>query len=164
MKTYEFIIRNVSDRDLLIIVQGLYLKTEGRGDNQYILDASSETFGDRYFEALNTEEFDQTILASVLLAKTYPKYRETFKLFTNPYRNVPGILFIKSHSKIVCRYKLNKNFPTGKYTIHHGWDYITNSKKNKEWKKELKRINKIEDYFYTDLIAPIDKGISFEIK
>jgi hypothetical protein len=164
LKTYEFIIRNVSDRNLLIIVQGLYLKTEGRGDNQYIMDASSETFGDRYFEVLNTEEFDQTILASVLLAKTYPTYREDFRLFTNPNRDFPGLLFIKSHSIIVCRYKLNKNFPKGKYTIHNGWNYISNSKKMKEWKKELERINKIEDYFYTDLIAPTDKGIPFEIK
>ena len=164
LKTYEFTIQNVSDRNLLIIVQGLYLKTKDRGDNQYILDACSEAFGDSYFEALNTEEFDQTVLASALLAKTDSQYRETFKLFTKPYQDFPILLFIKSHSKIIFKYKLSKNLPNGKYTIHNGWDYLTKSKKMKEWNEELRRINKVVNYFYTDVKMPVDKGISFEIK
>jgi hypothetical protein len=165
LKSYEFIIQNKSDSNLLIFVPNLYISGEGITGNEYILDAISKSSNGRYFEPLNALEFDQTKLASELLTKTDIRWKDDFKLFTNPYWHFPILLFLKSRSCVAYRYNCDKNLPKGKYKILYDTpDFIAKSIKMKEWKKELRRINKVADYFYVDINMPIDNGISFEVK
>lgn len=165
LKCYDFFIRNNSNRNLLIFVPNVYINRGGSTGNEFLPDAPSSSLEAPYFTPFNPEAFDQTELSSALLAKTGVDWKETFKSFTIPHQNFPILLFIKSHSNLVYRYKSNKSLPKGTYRIIYDVpDFIAKSRELKEWKKELRRINNVADYFYADIHPLIDKGISFQIK
>ena len=179
---YSFIIKNKSNKNLLIFVPNVYLKKVGC-DESYLIhsmpveyESENSFFCDgpipdstRYKPLFNVSGAiwnNDTTLVSRLLEKTNQSLHNEFSVFCKPTSlDYPYLLFLKANSDIKYDYFISKILLKGEYTIYYDLpENIINSKKYKIWIDELTKIKEVDSYFFFQVNNKRENGIKITIR
>lgn len=179
----ELQISNTSSKNFFLLLPSIYLKKYGC-TKIYSITASHNLVGENFL--CSGEVFTAPVLDRGLFSfkkQVHPQFSKCIGLaskmegrWKNQMRSLcsetygpQNVYFIKAGSAVEISFVFNVKFPSGEYEIFTDtWD-LRNNQINKdfvEFKKELKRINKSDNYIFYETSGYEKKNIigHFEIK
>ena len=179
---YTLAIKNISNKNLMILVPNNYYQAKNCPEKHFIFDAVPGKLEPEFFctdsviNNLNTIEYffvsynemnlNDSLLVQKLLKNIKVDLKEDMISFLNPTQwSYPVFLFIEANSEIEYKYYTTGLFPPGQYFFTY--DFPSNlyqSKKYKEWVTELNKLSSVNNYFFYEVKLKGNGGVQFEIK
>ena len=180
---YIFKIINNSDENLFFLAPNLYLNKDGCKTYFYIEDKvyaegwgcneSAVTPGvgnsGTFFQLIKVPEMNHKLSDSLQL-KADSVWKDLIRILSQTDKinlHLKGIIFVQKKSSKQYEFKYNNNLPVGSYTISALSPEIHfNERDKKKWhdiNKELVRINKVDDYYFTEIDSENNQNHIFEV-
>jgi len=179
---YTLDIKNITDKNLMVLVPNSYFKEKNCSQDHFITDAvegiilpdffctdsaivnlDSVTY---FFSVYNQMDINDSLLQKKISGVIGNNVKNDIIAFLRPSQwNYPVLLCVKANSLVEYKYYTAGKFPKGTYLLKY--DYppeMTKSKKYKEWIKELKKISPVDNYSFYEIFSQKNESIQFEIK
>ncbi len=183
--TYNLIIKNNSTRDLFLLVPGSYIQKVGCSRVYHMFSViggfdiydffcdsfaksnSPELFKTPPFrEASYPHKFNRDDLAEKLISATTQYWKQDVEMYlSQQLSSYPSIIFVKKDSSCVFEYKYQNNLPKGDYKFFFEIEKVI--RKNEKFQQliaELKRINRVDTYYFEDLTEQSSGSVTLTIK